>query len=949
MSAEKMLSEMLNDLSFVEFDEFKSLIKLERGFPASSRRQLKVANTEDIVELLVETYSQECVEVTKKVLKKMNRRYLVQRLSDTSSGAKEKHSLVEQKPSGTQKMATLAVKELLLETLSDLSHKELKNFKWFLRFTFFKRGLSTMPWERHMWVNSTEELVDVMVEMAGQQSVEVTKEVLKDMNRIDLLQRLSESSPGPKEKLSVDEHQPAPILKVETMASVTELLLETLADLSNEELHIFKEVLQSSVRLRRRYFDFPWWLMVTDMQEIVFLMMLNFGQESVEVTKEALKKISRTDLVQRLSGDCSAPKQKHSADDHQSALILRVATMSAVKELLLETLSDLSHKELNNFKWFLSFTLFKRGLSTMSWERHMRVNSTEELVDVMVEMAGQQSVEVTKEVLKDMNRIDLLQRLSESSPGPKEKHQSDLLQKEPMTSVKKKLLDTLENLSYGGLEQFKHVLLYSKVKKKGLPRIPMEMAHRAEIADLMVEIYGEQSVEVTIEVLKEMNRRDLVQRLSDTSSASKGPSRSLELEGCGSMMQDSNDWTKLGPEVNSTDATYSLQSEAGSFECCVSGLRWVCKEQVSFRYQYFSWGEHMERMESIEYMPAGPLIDIIVIAGKFDEVYLPHWIYIDDNPEITDKFAVLHIDDCGDVVEKAAEVTSAHAKLSEPLFSPRAVLMKIGFPVKIRCIVLIYYKPNTPFLKLHVYMIPLDPALKQTVHEKELSEGYKVIQSKPRPDKYLKMHQGFTLTANIDAAKILPKKITLRYDSQDPNFYEVYIENPERNFHLTLSQLCTNKGGTLCEPVWTCEIRKDDYRNSAHLEATESSTELYCGALVGAQESDGQSTKQGSIDKKYCEDELLSAGMKAVTITTDRERLLKTLKDLKPEELKEFKWFLQDCDIGTGLPCISAGQLEKSDVLDLVDLMLQTYGQQSVEVTKNIFKKINRNDLMQRL
>ncbi len=36
----------------------------------------------------------------------------------------------------------------------------------------------------------------------------------------------------------------------------------------------------------------------------------------------------------------------------------------------------------------------------------------------------------------------------------------------------------------------------------------------------------------------------------------------------------------------------------------------------------------MERMERMKYMPAGPLIDITVIAGKFDEVYLPHWICI---------------------------------------------------------------------------------------------------------------------------------------------------------------------------------------------------------------------------------------------------------------------------------------------------------------------------------
>lgn len=84
----------------------------------------------------------------------------------------------------------------------------------------------------------------------------------------------------------------------------------------------------------------------------------------------------------------------------------------------------------------------------------------------------------------------------------------------------------------------------------------------------------------------------------------------------------------------------------------------------------------------------------------------------DDNPKILDKFAFLHIDDCGDVVEKVTEVTPSHVKLSEPIFSPRAALMKVGFPVKIYCNVLIY-KINIAFLTLHVYLIPCDPGLQQ--------------------------------------------------------------------------------------------------------------------------------------------------------------------------------------------------------------------------------------------
>lgn len=218
----------------------------------------------------------------------------------------------------------------------------------------------------------------------------------------------------------------------------------------------------------------------------------------------------------------------------------------------------------------------------------------------------------------------------------------------------------------------------------------------------------------------------------------------------------------------------------------------------------------MERLESMDYMPAGPLIDITAIAGKLDEVYLPHWICIDDNPEILKKFAVLHISDCGDVVEQVPEVTSSHVKLAEPVFSPRAVLMKAGFPVKVNCNVLIY-KTNTAYLTLHVYLIPRDPGLQQAMNKRELHKGYKLIE-KPHPEKSLKLRDRFILTADLDGAEIYPEDLKLRYDSGIPNFFEVYMENPDENFSLKLAQRHEDHA------VWTCVIRKVEYQCTAHIQ-----------------------------------------------------------------------------------------------------------------------------------
>ena len=95
MMAQKRLLESLKDLSSDELNQFKSLVELEESFPLILRGRLKVANTDETVDLMVKTFSGKCVNMTKTVLKKMNRTDLVQRLSDISSGTKGKRKQTE--------------------------------------------------------------------------------------------------------------------------------------------------------------------------------------------------------------------------------------------------------------------------------------------------------------------------------------------------------------------------------------------------------------------------------------------------------------------------------------------------------------------------------------------------------------------------------------------------------------------------------------------------------------------------------------------------------------------------------------------------------------------------------------------------------------------------------------------------------------------------------------
>ncbi|XP_059195846.1 uncharacterized protein LOC131976713 isoform X1 [Centropristis striata] len=498
----------------------------------------QIAHRQDMVFSLVLTYGQQSVEMTRNVLMEMNRTDLVQRLLDSSSGPKKKHSLDEHLSALIHKVATMAaVKELLSETLNDLSYEELETFKWLLEFMFFQRSLPLFSQRILLCGSEVEDLVDLMVEVCGQQSVEVVKEVFMNMNRTDLVQRLPETSSGheaagssaeafgvktaEREKHSVDEHWPALIQKVDTMASVIELLLETLAALTDDELENFKLILLRETdfdeRLSSRSLMLP---EIKHRHDIVFLLVQTDGQQSVETTEEVLKKMKRTDLVQRLSDRSSAPKEKHS-DEHRPALIQGVATMSAVKQLLLETLNDLSDKELEKFKWILEETvMLKNLLSRMSPIR--LTGERAELVDQMLDTFGQQSFDLTVEVVKKMNRIDLMQRLSEPSSGLKEnpsvdEHRPAVLKR---AAVKHVLLKALKGFSQKEFKKFKYLLQFTYFQK-GLSWRQLGWTNsRGELVALMVE--NQQPMEVTKEVFMDMKRPDLVERLSETSSGLKG-------------------------------------------------------------------------------------------------------------------------------------------------------------------------------------------------------------------------------------------------------------------------------------------------------------------------------------------------------------------------------------------------------------------------------------------
>uniref|UniRef100_A0A667WR24 Pyrin domain-containing protein n=1 Tax=Myripristis murdjan TaxID=586833 RepID=A0A667WR24_9TELE len=77
--------------------------------------------------------------------------------------------------------------------------------------------------------------------------------------------------------------------------------------------------------------------------------------------------------------------------------------------------------------------------------------------------------------------------------------------------------------------------------------------------------------------------------------------------------------------------------------------------------------------------------------------------------------------------------------------------------------------------------------------------------------------------------------------------------------------------------------------------------------------------------------------------------LLRVLEDLGEKELQSFKWFLQQPGILNDLPAIPKSRLETADRQDTLNEMVKTYSLYTVEVTKRVLTKMNKNDLVQQL
>lgn len=260
-------------------------------------------------------------------------------------------------------------------------------------------------------------------------------------------------------------------------------------------------------------------------------------------------------------------------------------------------------------------------------------------------------------------------------------------------------------------------------------------------------------------------------------------------------LKGSEHWTEVHPLVF-TEAGFRIhwhRNPGGRYECKASGLRWVCKSEVLLKYHFSNWEPYCASLQALDYIQGGPLLDISVTLGELEEIHLPHFACIGSDPSLKSSMRILHVEDSGLSLEEVHEVTCCHAKLLHPTFSPKGVLVRSGFPLKVHCDLMVYL--SGPYLR--TYLLPSDLSLVKAVEKQEKEEPCSKKILVPRPEHSLKMQSWFRLESKFP---VDPEKIKLRYSNTTPSFFSIDLTNLNDDLMMKLMQ------GK--EPVWSTNIRK---------------------------------------------------------------------------------------------------------------------------------------------
>ncbi|KAL0146511.1 hypothetical protein M9458_058142, partial [Cirrhinus mrigala] len=262
---------------------------------------------------------------------------------------------------------------------------------------------------------------------------------------------------------------------------------------------------------------------------------------------------------------------------------------------------------------------------------------------------------------------------------------------------------------------------------------------------------------------------------------------------------DPDQWVQIEPSACTDEGVskFRVSTRPGRYECVRTRMRWVCDCEVTLQYHTVDGQFLNAELERLQCNRIAPVMDVTVIAGKLEEVHLPHYACLGESEaSFRDAVKVLSVKDEGITVEPV-QLTRFHAKIVQPSFSIKTLIISWIMGWDEHCDLLLYMRSEVPLI-LHVYFFPFDARAKEEVEKIEKS-SYSILH--PRPDRPFRMRTPHIL--DVPGASVHPKEgITLRRE-MDPNFFKIKTRL-ENDLQMTLIR-AEDK-----ETVWTATLEKDE-------------------------------------------------------------------------------------------------------------------------------------------
>ncbi|XP_036804805.1 uncharacterized protein LOC110518417 isoform X2 [Oncorhynchus mykiss] len=211
----------------------------------------------------------------------------------------------------------------------------------------------------------------------------------------------------------------------------------------------------------------------------------------------------------------SGEKRRHLERKGAKALAIRSSSMLDVLDLLLTSLKELTEEQLKTFQSHLT-TVQLPGFPPIP-ESQLENTDRQVTVDQMVERYGPEgAVEITVEILREMNQHDLAKKLQRDHRGKKLKKITPPAGNAAGTkpNVSYLLLGTLAELVSEELKLFQWHLIHGVEGFTSIPRGQLENANRLVTVDRMVQQYHEDgAVKITLEILRKMDQNKMADEL----------------------------------------------------------------------------------------------------------------------------------------------------------------------------------------------------------------------------------------------------------------------------------------------------------------------------------------------------------------------------------------------------------------------------------------------------